>query len=146
MQFGWTIMAPRWSYYSEKQRHGILYAALVWDNSALPLSLPCLRAKESLGTWLKRGTLGKCHQPVLRVGVEDQLMAMLPVLDIYYELGMPPWTLLLCHLIYKVNPILPCRRSQAGGSRGNRGVIAVVLLQTTMHRPRLPSRSQQNPG
>lgn len=39
----------------------------------------------------------------------------------------------LPHSIYKVNPILPYRKSEAGGSRGNGAVIAVGFLQTTLH-------------
>lgn len=41
----------------------------------------------------------------------------------------------LLHLIYSVNSVLPSRRSQAGGSWWDSGVMAFVLLQTTLPPP-----------
>lgn len=125
--------SPRWLYYLEKQKHGILYITLAQGNSVLSLCSVCLWPKGSLGTWLKRGKLGQCCQPVLYV--EEQLddgdVAGFEYL-VCARHATTDFTPLL-HLIYKVNPILPCRKSKARGSRGNGAIIAVGFLHTTLH-------------
>lgn len=133
--------SPRWQCYLEKQKHGIL-VTLAQGNSVLPLCSVCLWPKGSLGTWLKRGKLGQCHQPVLYVGMEE-LLADSDIAGFEYLLCARHATTdftPLPHLIDKVNPILPCRKSKAGGSRGmERSLQLAFHTSPCTHSPALLS-------